>query len=351
MATVLGAASLAAVVVASIVALAAIQAVSGWAHRRDLQMGVLALPLASLGLAAAGLHRVAGQVCWLGVPPWDYALGAGLAFGMGATAVGALVAGGVRLALVARLLLRGGVPAGAIVPELQATTDRLAACIGAPPIVVRLCGSDRPLALTHGWRHPTLLLSTWMVEHLDRQELESVLAHEVAHAARRDYPVTWLAVVLRDAFCYLPTSRVAFARLRDDNELACDDLAVAATRHPLALAGALAKVWQYALAAPGAGGSSAAGPRGTASAFPVGGAPALCDGEQFRCAVQRRIERLLVGTGPVATWPRRPRSAALGVGATGFGGLLALAATNAAVMLAPMGCGPHAPLFHLLRII
>src|SRR5439155_7584396 len=76
------------------------------------------------------------------------------------------------------------------------------------------------------------------------------LAHELGHVARRDYLVIWLATVLRDAFCYLPTSWAAYRQLQREKELACDDLAVAATNRPLALASALAKVWQQAVSAP-----------------------------------------------------------------------------------------------------
>src|SRR3546814_9657752 len=49
-----------------------------------------------------------------------------------------------------------------------------------------VCGADRPLALTFGFRRPTVLLSDWMVRCLDVHELESVLAHEVGHVVRRD---------------------------------------------------------------------------------------------------------------------------------------------------------------------
>ncbi len=53
--------------------------------------------------------------------------------------------------------------------------------------------------------------------------------------------------VLRDAFWYLPTSRVAYRQLEQDKEPACDDLAVGVTRRPLALASALTKVWLQAV--------------------------------------------------------------------------------------------------------
>jgi Zn-dependent protease with chaperone function len=59
-----------------------------------------------------------------------------------------------------------------------------------------------------------------MVHTLDTQELETVLAHELAHHARRDSRITWWALLLRDAFCYLPTSRlIPFRNLTSNIEM------------------------------------------------------------------------------------------------------------------------------------
>jgi len=115
---------------------------------------------------------------------------------------------------------------------------------------VLLCPSDHPLALTYGIFRPTILLSAWMVEKLDQQELEAVLAHELQHVARFDYLIVLLATVLRDAFFYLPTSRKAYRQLQQEKELVCDDLVVRATRRPLALASALTKVWLHRIETP-----------------------------------------------------------------------------------------------------
>lgn len=333
----LGLTSLLLVVLAGAVALSVIRRLRGWGARRDVQLAVLSAPLVSLALGIGGLHHFAGQVCWLGAPPWDYALGMLVPLGMGLLAIGGVAVGVFRLALMGRVLGRTSRPAA---PELQALADTLAARVGARPTRVRVCTYDRPLALASGERRPTLLLSTWMVDHLDAGELEAVLAHELGHVARRDYLVTWLAVVLRDAFFYLPTSRAAFGQLRRDSELASDDLAVAATRRPLALASALAKVWQQAL---GLTTTHAAAATAAASATPalLGHAG---DGPGGSAAIEQRIERLMaVAPGPPVG--RRSRVAALGTGGSALVGLLALEAANAAVFIGPMACDPRSALF------
>ncbi|MBI3979690.1 MAG: M56 family metallopeptidase [Chloroflexi bacterium] len=360
--TLLGLSSVMLVVLGGYLALGVQRGLGAWSRRRDLQFLVLAAPVVSLALGVAGLHHFADRTCFLGAPPWDTALGVALPLGMSAIALGGLGLGVVRLALLDRTVARRGAPAD---PALQALAHRLADDLGAPRADVRLWVSDRPLALTCGLWRPTLLLSSWLLEHLDGRELEAVLAHELAHVVRRDYPIIWLATVLRDAFCYLPTSWAAYRQLQLEKELACDDLAIGVTRRPLALAGALAKVWQR----------SAGGPT-------FGAAQPLVEAGKL---IEDRIERLLAAPAPPqALTPTRcarhpspvcgrgaggegllshrldgsaPRSGrgngdsrgvALGVGAAALVGLLAVEATNVAVMLAPMGCGPVGTLTRLL---
>lgn len=331
--TLLGLSGLLLVVVGGLLALVALRWLDRWAHRRDLQFLVLAAPLVALGLGAAGVHHFAGRICFLGAPPWDYTLAILLPLAMGLVALGAFGLGLVRLLLVQRLVARRGLPAH---PALQALVERLAARLGARAPRALLCAYDQPLAITCGLRRSTVLLSHWMIRQLDSRELEAVLAHELAHAARRDYLVTWLATVLRDAFFYLPTSWVAHRQLRREKELASDDLAVQATGRPLALASALARVWQQ----------SVGGPAWRAA----GVAQALLGADDL---MEGRIERLLAGVRTRQQLAQErstmlSRAGGIGAGVSSLGGLLALEAANAAVLLAPMSCGPLSVLAKLL---
>src|SRR5206468_1805635 len=113
--------------------------------------------------------------------------------------------------------------------ELQAMVDDLADRLGAPRAEVLVSPRNRPFANAAGFSRPTLLVSQWMLSQLDSRELASVFAHEIAHVARRDYLVGWLATLLRDAFYYLPTSRTAHRQLQRDKEIACDELAAGLT--------------------------------------------------------------------------------------------------------------------------
>lgn len=327
--TLLALSALVLVILGAALALRLLPRLADWEGRRQVQLLVLAAPVFSLAVGLGGLAHFAGHVCFIGAPPWDYALGLALPLGMGAVALGGLALGLVRLALLGRIFTHRGIPAH---PELQAIADHLAAQLGAPRPRVLLCPLERPLALAGGLWWPTILLSTWTLDHLDRRELEAVLAHELGHIGRRDYLAVWLATVLRDAFCYLPTSWAAYRQLQREKELACDDLAVRVTRRPLALASALAKVWQPTLSASAVG---------LAQSFEGAGE-----------SIEGRIERLLAEPAPSIDGNHsqgdRPRLRSIVVAGSALAALVALQGANAALLLAPMGCGPASALARLL---
>lgn len=214
--------------------------------RRPLALTVLAAP--PFVPALAGLHVI--PRFWTACAPlvgWDLVATIGLLVAVGAVALGGLGLNLARLLLSERLL--------AACPLLRdaATTAGLAALargLGIDPPTVRVLAVDAPLAVTGGLRRPTIVLSRWLVEQLDRRELEAVLAHELAHVARRDHLARWLGRLLRDATVYLPSSWYALRVLEADEELEADALAVELTERPLAMASALGKVWQQASAAP-----------------------------------------------------------------------------------------------------
>lgn len=294
-----------------------------WLRRGNIRLLLLAAPLITLGLTLDQVRDTVSRLCFIGRPPWDYRAQVAWSLVAAVSALGALLWGTVRLVLLERLR-RCGVPAA---PELQARAAALARPSGSAVPQVRLVPLSRPLALTVGLTRPTILLSTWMVAHLDAQELEAVLAHELAHIRRRDALRLWLATVLRDAFWYLPTGWTLHRQLRGSTELACDDLAVQTTGRPLALASALAHVWLQA------------------TARPVQSlAQALCPG---MAGVEARIVRLLHAA-PPSTCRHDTEASALSIGLGAVGALLLLSGTVGVLLLKPSGCALMSPLGHLL---
>ena len=159
-------------------------------------------------------------------------------------------------ALLARRTLRAGrrraaltAAAAPVEPRLAAVVARLARALDvAPPrtVVAPLVPGGAALL---GVRDPILVLDGRLLAVLDEGELEGVLAHELAHVARRDNLVAWLAAAVGDAVCFLPGAAGAMRRLRREREAAADQRAVEVTGRPAALASGLLRALD--LAAPG----------------------------------------------------------------------------------------------------
>jgi bla regulator protein blaR1 len=109
-------------------------------------------------------------------------------------------------------------------------------------------------------------------------ELRAVLAHELAHVARRDvYWATGLRVVMRILWVQ-PLNRLAFAGLVEATELACDDWALERTGEQYGLASSISRVAGWAV-----------------SSDPIPGVSMI--GGASRC-LSARVRRILHGSRP-----------------------------------------------------
>lgn len=238
---------------------------SGFARTRrsELLLAALVAPLASLPFVwltapacldpaavwtacAASLHsspQTSGAIQIIHPPA---SVGAIVLFGVLLVVSGAVMHVALRSATLGRRIELMSLPAdGRLQTRIAQVSHHFA--LRAPRLLI-LTASE-PVAFTYGIWRPTIVLSTWMVEELDADELDAVLAHELSHVARRDYLLMLLATTLRNAFFYLPPSQIAHQQLCREKERACDDLAIARCAQPLALASALTKVWQSAASA------------------------------------------------------------------------------------------------------
>ena len=108
---------------------------------------------------------------------------------------------------------------------------------------VRLCESalvEVPTVI--GWLRPVILLPATALTGLSADQLEAVLAHELAHIRRYDYLVNLLQTSIETLFFYHPAVWWVSAQLRHEREHCCDDLAVAACGDVLTYARALTRL-------------------------------------------------------------------------------------------------------------
>jgi len=99
---------------------------------------------------------------------------------------------------IAFAALHGHLVTEAEFPDLHATVDRLCATANLPKPRVAVADLDMPNAFATGRdaRHAVVCVSSGLMSRLDEQELEGVLAHELAHVAHRDVAVITIASFL-----------------------------------------------------------------------------------------------------------------------------------------------------------
>lgn len=144
-------------------------------------------------------------------------------------------------------LRRDAIPAPKAVEERARMLARRLRLKAVPEVRVHaglgepcLCGIFRPAILLPG---------RWLASSRP-ETLDAVLAHELAHARRRDPLANLAQRALEAIFFFHPGVRWLSRSLRRQRELCADALAVRLTRNPLALARALESVARLRLASP-----------------------------------------------------------------------------------------------------
>jgi len=79
-----------------------------------------------------------------------------------------------------------------------------------------------------GFLRPRILLPQGLIETLGLDELHYVFLHELAHLKRRDIYLAWLVCLLQVLHWFNPLIWFAFRRMRADQEMAADALALSA---------------------------------------------------------------------------------------------------------------------------
>jgi beta-lactamase regulating signal transducer with metallopeptidase domain len=149
------------------------------------------------------------------------------------------------------------------VPEdgpLAITVARLAARIGVARSVSVRVSTVMASPATLGLLRPVILLPPATALGVTPQQLEALLAHELAHVRRHDYLVNLLQMVVETLFFYHPVVWWTSRRIRTERELCCDDIAVKACGDAVSYAQALTVVARRLVTQPGIAVGAAGGP-------------------------------------------------------------------------------------------
>lgn len=126
--------------------------------------------------------------------------------------------------------------------RLEACMRRLARQLRVKRAVRLLESSLVRVPSAIGWLRPVILLPTSSLVGMTPQQLEAILAHELAHVRRHDYLVNLLQTIVETLLFYHPAVWWVSRQVRIEREHACDDLAVALCGDALVYARALTKV-------------------------------------------------------------------------------------------------------------
>jgi beta-lactamase regulating signal transducer with metallopeptidase domain len=101
--------------------------------------------------------------------------------------------------------------------------EELGVALGLPQSVsLSLSAEVRSPVLVGLW-HPVILLPEDLVEWTSVEEREAMIAHELAHVARRDHYTNLLPITLKVIFFFHPLVRYGCRQFCLEREMACDD--------------------------------------------------------------------------------------------------------------------------------
>ena len=159
---------------------------------------------------------------------------------------------------IERLKRVGVLPIGG---DLRARLDDLAVQlrIARPVRLLQSALAEVPAVI--GWLKPVVLLPARACTGLSAEQIEAILAHELAHIKRCDYVINCLQVVIETLLFYHPAVWWMSRAIRYEREQCCDDAAVSLVGDRFVYARALTAMEALRGRAPGL--AMAAGSRGS----------------------------------------------------------------------------------------
>ncbi len=164
--------------------------------------------------------------------------------------------------------------------SLQAYVNLLGEFEGVPYVRVLIVESDDALAMAVGGKDRSMLLSRGLLSILEKDELDSVIAHELMHLKHHDAEFKVFSRVLSRILFFDPFSKFFDPAVHREREYLADEMGGRSTGKPAALASALLKIASRGAPAKASWGLSILGRgRGIFSRYPP---------------VQERVHRLLL---------------------------------------------------------
>ena len=125
---------------------------------------------------------------------------------------------------------------------LQQHVDLLGEFEGVPRIRVRIVESDDPIAMAVGGKERNILISSGLLALLERDEVETVVAHELMHLKHHDAEFKVFSRVLSRILFFDPFSKFFDPAVHREREYLADEMGGRSSGKPASLASALLKI-------------------------------------------------------------------------------------------------------------
>jgi len=129
-------------------------------------------------------------------------------------------------------------------PRAQTATAFRTICrkVGVPDAELKISRVKLPISFVAEMGKPVVVISERLLSLLERDEIEAVLAHELAHVKNSDTALKAMVTAYRTALPQDPIIHLVEAAFHREREMVADETAVKATGKPLSLASALLKI-------------------------------------------------------------------------------------------------------------
>jgi len=116
--------------------------------------------------------------------------------------------------------------------------------MGIPAAQLRLSKMSAPTSFAIDADEPLIVISERLLSLLERDELEAVMSHELAHVKNSDTMLKALVTAYKTALPMDPVMRMVEAAFHREREMVADETAALTTNKPLSLASALLKIYE-----------------------------------------------------------------------------------------------------------
>jgi Zn-dependent protease with chaperone function len=187
-------------------------------------------------------------LCYASSEVYEYQLEAGVRTILG-RAIVISIASGLPFSVLLRqispnLILRRVKGLHAPGKRLKAEFESIASKMGIHSAELHLSENAIPVSFAAQNDRPIVVMSERLLSLLKKDELEAVMAHELAHIKNSDTTLKALVTAYKTVLPIDPMVRLVEAAFHREREIAADETAAKITRKPLSLASALLKIYE-----------------------------------------------------------------------------------------------------------